>query len=765
MNARHAPIARLRLGVHGGVQGVGFRPFVYRLAHELALRGWVRNRGAGVEIEIQGVAAALEVFVERLRREAPRAARIAAIEQTRLTADSAAETFEIAASRAGEAGGHAAPDLAVCDACLAQLFDPADRRYRYPFINCTQCGPRYSLIRALPYDRARTSMAAFSLCAECAREYTDPADRRFHAEPNACARCGPRLRLHDGAGAQIEVEDVIAAALAEIRAGRILAMKGVGGFHLLCDARNTDTVARLRARKHRPDKPLALMALNLASMAPYLRATPEECAQLQSSARPIVLLRKREGCDAHFPAIAPAMAELGVMLPYTPLHYLLFHEAAGRPSGTGWLNDAHAQVLVCTSANRGGEPVLIDDAAALRELRGIADAFLAHDRAILRRADDGVRRGGLSLRRARGEAPRPLKLARGGPSVLALGAYLKNTLCLTRDDEAFVSPHIGDLDNAAACRAMAEMIDDMSGLLDIRPRRLAHDLHPDFPSSRAARAYAAERGLPCLAVQHHHAHIAAVMAEHGVCEAVLGLALDGSGLGTDGTLWGGEVLRVAGAAMRRVSHLRPLPMPGGERAAREPWRMAAAVLHELGRDAEIVRRYPGAAGETLAAMLGENAHCPPSTSMGRWFDAAAALLGVCEGMNYEGQAAMRLEALATAHGPFANPPRAYGIEGEVLDLLPLMSCLGVEKDPARGAALFHAVLIAALDEWLMRCAEREAVHVLVLGGGCFVNTLLREGLRDRLGARGMRVYTARALPCGDGGVSLGQAWVAMMAEV
>ena len=764
-------IVRRRVRVRGQVQGVGFRPFVYRLAGEHGLDGWVRNDGQGVDIEVQGTAEAMARFLADLERKAPPLARVDAVEAQELPLQTAQEGFVIDASRGdGPVNTGVSFDAAVCPECLRELFDPQDRRYRYPFINCTHCGPRYTITGALPYDRPNTSMAPFAMCPLCRREYEDPADRRFHAQPNACHVCGPQLALYDTTGEPVSTEDPVAAALELILAGEIVAVKGLGGVHLVCDARNAATVARLRERKQREEKPFAVMALNAASIAPWADCGPEERALLEAVERPIVLLRKRAGCDDLLPGIAPGIAWIGMLLPYTPVHYLLFHEAAGRPSGTAWLDKPQQLLLVCTSANPGGEPLVIGNDEAFRRLRGIADAFLLHDRDILVRCDDSVVRwNGQApgfIRRARGYTPRAIRLPRPGPSVLACGGWFKNTVCLTRGAEAFVSQHVGDLDNAATCLALEETVAHLMEVLEITPERVAHDLHPDFHSTRFAQRFAAERGLPAVAVQHHHAHIAAVAAEHGLEGPVLGVALDGVGLGPDGTPWGGELLRVEEGAFQRLGHLRPLALPGGDRAAREPWRMAAAALHALGRGAEIPRRFASEATEIVRQMLERAVRTPFTSSAGRWFDAAAGLLGVKECMRFEGQAAMLLEGLAERRGPVTPAENGYALGADgTLDLLPTLERLADLDDPGYGAALFHATFAQALTEWIGRAAEQQGIDRVVLGGGCFLNHILSTAVRAGLAARGLRVHAACRLPPNDGGLSLGQAWVALARAV
>lgn len=745
-----------RIRVRGQVQGVGFRPFVYRLAQELNLAGWVRNDGEGVDIEAQGAADAIEALITRLETEAPPLASVASVETTEAPTSNA-RGFEIKVSRHGTANTSVTPDSVTCPDCLAELFDPANRRWRHAFINCTHCGPRYTLTRNLPYDRPHTSMAAFAMCPACRREYDDPNDRRFHAQPNACPVCGPQLSLRDKAG------DPIAETLARLQRGEIVAIKGLGGYHLACDAGNAEAVARLRERKNREEKPFAVMFANAASVAQLAEMDDAERALLESRERPVVLLQKREGCDAALPGIAPGLAELGAMLPCTPIQFLLFHEAAGRPAGTDWIAVPQRLTLVMTSANPGGEPIVREDEEALARLNGIADAWLMHDREIVTRVDDSVVRTSQFIRRARGFTPQAIRLARSGPSVLATGGFLKNTICLTRGDEAFLSQHIGDLDNAPTCRALEETAQRLMDLLEIEPELVAHDLHPDFHGTRFAADFARSRNLNSIAVQHHHAHIAAVAAEHGATGPLLGLALDGVGMGADKGIWGGELLQVDGERFARLGHLRELALPGGDKAAREPWRMAAAVLFALGRGGEIKARFPQqrAAG-AIAMMLGGNAHTPPTSSCGRLFDAAAGLAGVREVAAYEGQAAMLYESQSALYGEVAPMQDGFVLnEDGTLDLLPLLARLAGEHDAGLAAALFHATLSEALAVWVVRAGDACGLRRVALGGGCFLNRILGAGVRRLLEAKGYEVLEARLAPPNDGGLSLGQAWVAM----
>jgi hydrogenase maturation protein HypF len=760
--ARASSTVCRRIRVRGQVQGVGFRPFVYRLAQELDLAGWVRNDGEGVDIEAQGAADAVEALIARLETDAPPLASVTSVEASESPL-SGARGFEIKVSLHGTAITSVTPDSATCSDCLAELFDPANRRWRHAFANCTHCGPRYTVTRRLPYDRPNTSMAEFALCPACRSEYEDPADRRFHAQPNACPECGPRLALRDGEGGPLAVDDSIAETLARLQRGEIVAIKGLGGYHLACDATNAAAVARLRQRKNREEKPFAVMFANAASVAPYADLDEAERALLESRERPVVLLRKRAGCDEQLAGVAPGLGELGAMLPCTPIQYLLFHEAAGRPAGTEWIAVPQRLTLVMTSANPGGEPIVREDDEALARLQDIADAWLMHDRAIVTRVDDSVVRASGFIRRARGFTPQAIRLAKSGPSVLAAGGFLKNTICLTRGDEAYLSQHIGDLDNAPTCRALEETAQRMMALLEIAPERVAHDLHPDFHGTRFAADFARGRGLKTVAVQHHHAHIAAVAAEHRATGPLLGLALDGVGMGADQGIWGGELLAVDGERFDRLGHLRELALPGGDKAAREPWRMAAAALFALGRGGEIKTRFPQqrAAG-AIAMMLGGNAHTPPTSSCGRLFDAAAGLAGVCEVAAYEGQAAMLYESQSAQHGE-TEPLRDGFIlhDDGRLDLLPLLARLADERDAGFAAALFHATLDEALAAWVQRAGEERGLRRVALGGGCFLNRILSAGLRRRLEAKGFEVLEARLVPPNDGGLSLGQAWVAL----
>ncbi len=753
------------LRIRGLVQGVGFRPYVWRLANELGLSGWVRNDSAGVTVTVDGEN--VPVFLARLPKELPVLARIDALEFAEIAA-TGLRGFAILGSEVGEVRTAIGPDAGICPACIADICNPRSRRWRYAFTTCTHCGPRFTVSRGIPYDRAQTSLAPFPLCAPCLAEYGDPADRRFHAETTCCADCGPRLDLVPSSGSG--GADPIAETLRLLRDGKIVAIKGLGGFHLACDARNVDAVAELRRRKQRQAKPFAIMALNSASLVPYARIGPAEEALRDNPAAPIVLCQKAE---QELPGVAPGLAWLGVMRPATPLHLLLWHEAAGRPTGMDWLAQPHELLLVMTSANPHGEPLVIGNDEAQQRLAGIADAYLLHDREIVIRCDDSVVKAGAVLRRARGYTPLPIALNQDGPTVLALGAYLKNTVCVMKGRTAYLSQHIGGLDNAAAIGFLEETVAHLLAILNVKPDLIAHDLHPDFASTHLALRLAAEFGVPAIAVGHHHAHIAAICAEHGIDEPVLGLAIDGVGLGPDGGLWGGELLLVDGASCTRLGHLKPLPLPGGDRAAREPWRMAVSALHAGGLSAQIpgwlAELYPERDAKPLLAMLDKNLRCPPTSSLGRLFDAAAGLLGLRAESFFEGQAAMELEGLALNYGEVPPKRALYEIREGMLDFTPLLITFKDCHDKGYGAALFHATVAAGLAEWLLLAPQecflrgavnRENVGKIVVGGGCAMNGVLMQLLRGYLESAGVTMFEAKQVPPNDGGLALGQALIA-----
>jgi hydrogenase maturation protein HypF len=704
---------RLAVTVRGTVQGVGFRPFVYRLAGRHDLTGWVRNSTGPVEIEVEGDPGGLGRFLRELADEAPPLARIESLHTVSIPPRQE-HGFQIQESRARPADFQPiAPDAATCDDCVRELFDRHDRRYRYPFINCTNCGPRFTIIESLPYDRAATTMRAFVMCKTCQAEYDDPADRRFHAQPNACPVCGPRLSL--------PLEDAVRA----LREGLIVAVKGLGGYQLACDARSEAAVARLRARKHRPTKPFAVM---VADPGPWSELGDEEWNLLRSAARPIVLLRGRGRLAS---GVAPGLHELGVMLPTTPLHHLLADDFDGP--------------LVMTSGNRSEEPICRDEAEATEHLGAIADVFVAHDRPIASRYDDSVVRwaagSGRVVRRARGLAPAPIPLPFGLP-VIATGAHLKAAFTVARDGRAFVGPHVGELDEVRTVQSFEEGLGTYSRLFRVEPARVACDLHPDYASTRIA-----ERLGEPLRVQHHHAHVASVIAEHGLDGPVCGVAMDGVGLGTDGTLWGGEVLGCDAAGYERVAHLAPVLLPGGDRCAREGWRMAAAYGLEEPPGGVDPRTYE------LVRRVVRSGRAPTTTSAGRLFDAVSSLLGVCQVSTYEGEAAARLEAAA-------DPDVADAIEVELEETSWLFTELvrryRVGEGAARLAAIFHESLAGAI----VRACLRTGIHQVALSGGCFQNRRLLERCFAGLRSSGLQPYANEAVPANDGGLSLGQAWVA-----
>ncbi len=766
-------IARARLRVAGVVQGVGFRPFVWRLAQRLRIAGEVCNTADGVLIDSQGEPADLDAFCAALVDEAPALARIGSIHRETAPPDraSAERAFRIVESLGGGGGAAALPvDTALCPACLGELFDTNNRRHRHALISCCDCGPRFTVTRRLPYDRAHTSMAPFAMCAACAAEYGDPGNRRFHAELISCLDCGPQLRHEElagpacGSGGNRTPGDPLSAAWAAIARGEIVALEGLGGFQLICDAANPRAVARLRERKRRVSKPFALLVLNAASAAQWAHCDDDAVALLASSARPIVVLRRRADGQP-LDGVAPGLDRLGLMLPSTPTQYLLFHDALGRPGGTQWLDAPQAPVLVATSANLSGEPLVSDPAHARQALTGIADAIVFHDRAIVARCDDSVvlarefELTPLPLRRARGYAPQPLVLPRAGPPVLALGAHLKSTITLTDGAQALVSPYLGDLATANACASLDAALDHWLGFVRERPAALACDLQPDLYSTRLAQTLAARWDVPLLPVQHHHAHIAAVLAEHGHDGAALGLALDGFGWGDDGTAWGGELLHLEHGSARRLGHLGALPMPGGDAAARAPWRMALALLYRL--DPHARHCPPGVdpqMAERVHHQIERGFNCPTTTSLGRWFDAIAGLAGICMQQTWSGEAALKLEALASEG---AAQVRDWRLDGLDLDLLPLARWLADQTDPVVIASVWHATLARALAAWIERAMQASGIRIVALGGGCCANRTLLQGLRTALRDSDCTLLTARALPPGDDAISYGQAWVAI----
>lgn len=761
----------LQIHVSGIVQGVGFRPFVYSLAHRYDLNGWVRNSSSGVDIAIDGPGDALRRFMEALTTEAPPLAHIADIESLS-TAPNGFTGFRILESRV-ETGLYqpVSPDLTICPDCLRELFDPADRRYRYPFINCTNCGPRYTIIRDIPYDRPLTTMAGFPLCPACTAEYHDPLDRRFHAQPVACPECGPRLWLERSDGSSYisaDSEDPILAARSALQDGLIVAIKGLGGFHLACDANNPDAVSELRRRKLRVDKPFAVMLPSITAVRRHCLVDSAEEELLQSCPRPIVLLARRPDSTIAA-AVAPGQSTFGVMLPYTPLHYLLMEQDGDFPDA-----------LVMTSGNLSDEPIAYTNEEARERLAELADIFLLHNREIHTRCDDSVMRVGLScradqpqmmpIRRSRGYAPFPVKLPRPTRQILAVGGELKNTFCLTRDDYAFLSHHIGDMENYETLRSFEEGVAHMESLFHVKPETITCDLHPDYMATRYAHERAAHEGLHLVEVQHHHAHIASAMAEHKLDgqSPVIGVAFDGTGYGDDGTIWGGEFLIADYAGYERVAHLSYVPLPGGDRAIREPWRMALAHLSAAGLpwDADLP---PVQHGRSLGAdhlpvlqfQIDSSLNAPPTSSMGRLFDAAAALAGVRPAVNYEAQAAIEFEALvdATETG-YYTIDYANGLIDPSLALAELLTDHRSGVTVGRIAARFHNGVAQLVRRVCYDLQHERGLHEVVLSGGVWQNiTLLRRTIalleKDRF-----NVLTHQLVPSNDGGLALGQAAIA-----
>jgi hydrogenase maturation protein HypF len=749
-----APRAAWRLKVTGLVQGVGFRPFVHRLALRHRLGGWVRNASGDVQIAVEGPPGELDAFLRELRQEAPPLARIEHIALDPGTPEGAAEFAILASQEERDRRQPVSPDVALCAACEAELFDPGDRRHRYPFITCTDCGPRFTVIRAMPYDRERTSMAAFTQCRRCEAEYAEPGNRRFHSESNSCPACGPRLWFTAGPGDAVpEPGRALAAAARLLGEGKILALRGLGGFHLAVDATDERAVRRLRARKRREAKPLAVMVRTLEEAERLALVGEAEAALLTSPERPIVLLQLRPG-HGLAPAVAPGLAQAGVMLAYTPMHHLLA-DLAGRP-------------LVMTSGNLSEEPIAIANEEALERLGAIADGFLLHDREILARYDDSVVRvvgdRPVLLRRARGYAPIPLALPVPAlRPLVAVGPHLKNTFTLAHGSRAWVSQHIGDLESHETLQHFQASLDAFRQLFRIEPEVAVRDAHSGYLSTRVAHELGLER---VIAVQHHHAHIAAVQGEHGETGPVIGVAFDGTGAGDDGTVWGAEFLVADLTGYRRAGHFRAVPMPGGDLASRSPWRAALGYLSlEPGfrnSFASAFERVDPLELEVARRQVERRLNAPLASSMGRLFDAAAAILGIRARSSYEGQAAMELEALAGRRSATEYPCRFVEVDGRiVVDPLPLLATLGARRrrgeDPADLAADFHASIAWSTAHVVRQLAAREGITTVALGGGSFQNARLLASLEQRLQYAGLRVLVPRRLPPNDGAISYGQA--------
>ena len=768
-----ATTRRVRARVDGTVQGVGYRPFVYRLAAELGVAGWVLNDERGVLVEAEGPAGAVDAFVARLRSDAPPLADVRGVECQHVAVVGEPGFQIVASERGGAATGPSSkvapvtPDSATCEDCLAELADPRDRRYRYPFLNCTNCGPRFTIVRAIPYDRPATTMAGFVMCAACQAEYEDPLDRRFHAQPNACPACGPQVRLLERDGTPVDEDpgdDPLRAAVRDLLDGKILAIKGLGGYHLACRADDERAVAELRSRKHREDRPFALLVSDVQAARALVECSEPEAALLCSRARPIVLARRLENAPVAA-SVAPRAPDLGVMLPYTPLHQLLAADAA--------------VPLVMTSGNVSDEPIAFDDADALQRLAPIADRFLVHDRPIATRTDDSVvrvvRERPLLMRRSRGYAPGALDLPVSSPRhLLGVGAEQKNAFCVAKGDRAWPSHHIGDVKNFETLSSLRDGVAHFEALFEVRPEVIAHDLHPDYLSTR----YAQEReGVELVGVQHHHAHLAATLAEHGESGPAVAAIYDGTGLGGDGTIWGGEILVGGLAGFERAGHLATVPMPGGEGAIREPWRMACAWLTQLREPLPAAfEEIPQQRWNMVARMVIGGVGTMPTSSAGRLFDAVAAMCGVRLEVSYEGQAAIELEALADPGAaepyPFATFASSSKVDEDqlrpdpVVVMDPRPAIVAVLADLAAGVAVstisarFHAGLAQATVRGCVLAAEREGVDLAVLSGGVFQNRLLLESTAAALQRAGLRVLVPERLPCNDGQIAFGQVAVA-----
>ncbi len=752
---------RRHINVSGIVQGVGFRPYIYRLATERNLTGTITNTPSGVTIEVQGPCETVEDFVACLPQGAPPLARITEITALDVPCNGDHE-FRIIASRKGEAVHTLiSPDVATCGDCVRELLDPADRRYRYPFINCTNCGPRFTIVRDIPYDRPRTSMAVFPMCRACQAEYDDPSNRRFHAQPNACWDCGPQMEFWDKNGQVIAESDPMVAAADALKAGLIVVVKGLGGFHLAADATNPAAVALLRERKYRIEKPFAILVPNLEAAEELCAVSAAERVEMHSIQRPIVLL-ERKSPSVIADQVAPFNRYLGVFLPYTPLHHLLF---------------AHGgfKALVMTSGNLSEEPIAIANDEARSRLNGLADYFLVHNREILLRCDDSVVQvvstHTRQMRRSRGFVPVPVFLHEDVPAILAVGGELKNTVCLTQGKHAFLSQHIGDLENLESYKFFEEAVKHLQRILEIKPEAIACDLHPDYFSTKWALQ---QKGWPLLGVQHHHAHIASCMAENHLDGSVIGFALDGTGYGSDGNIWGGEVLVASYAGFERAAHLEYVPMPGGAAVIHEPWRMAVSHLaHHFGCEflnmkLRFVAKLHRRKVDIVLQMLERGINSPLTSSCGRLFDAVAALMGIRQTVNYEAQAAVELEmAIGTSPDESSYPFELLPDKEDAswtIGTRPLFEALihdlGSATPKGIISARFHNGLADILASVATLVRERTGLNRVCLSGGTFNNLYLTERLRGQLEKNGLEVYVQREVPCGDGGLSLGQAMVA-----
>jgi len=780
------PETGVRIHITGIVQGVGFRPFVYNLATSLKLKGWVKNTSAGVEIEVDGEKDILDIFLQKLRDEAPTLSRIDEFSASFRPANGFS-SFDIHHSESVDGAFQPiSPDVSICPDCLRELFDPTDRRYHYPSINCTNCGPRFTIIKDIPYDRPKTTMAGFPLCPDCEREYTDPTNRRFHAQPVACPVCGPKVwletkeerRKKDGDDAIHEVRDLLAN-------GNIVAIKGLGGFHLACDATNAKAVTELRTRKLRVDKPFALMMPDIETIERHCFVSDEERKLLQSTARPIVLLKKKPESTI-VEEVSPKQDWLGVMLPYTPLHYLILDGRRLTVDGTTTVHCSLSTVLVMTSGNLSEEPIATDNDEARKRLSKLADAFLMHDRDIHIRCDDSVVRvfddrpqttdhepssvvhrppSIYPIRRSRGYSPFPVKLPFDVPQLLAAGSELKNTFCITNGNYAFLSHHIGDMENYETLKSFEHGVEHFERLFRVKPVAIAHDMHPNYLAAIYALERAQRENLPTVEVQHHHAHIAACMAEHGLNEPVIGVSFDGTGYGEDGAIWGGEFLVGDYKSFQRAAHLEYFPLPGGDAAIKKPARTALALLWSLSLEwderLDSVAEFSAEDLVVLNAQLERKINTPMTSSMGRLFDAAATLAGVRQKVNYEGQAAIEFEALAD---PAEAGAYVFGIESGLIGVRGVVEAL--VKDAAAGisiqkiSARFHNGLAEVVRETVAKISAETGIRSIVLSGGVWQNITLLGRTLALLGKDGFKVYIHREVPTNDGGLSLGQAAIA-----
>jgi hydrogenase maturation protein HypF len=755
--------------VRGTVQGVGFRPFIYNLASRFEICGTVTNTGDGVVITATAPNDRLNLFQQAIRETAPPLSRITSIESSPLTAVIPTETFSILPSSGNSSANTAIPpDITLCKDCLDELLDPADRRFHYPFINCTNCGPRFTIVESIPYDRPATSMKDFSMCKPCLNEYHDPTNRRFHAQPNGCPDCGPQISLHDKEGNALIADSPLKETVTHLAKGAVVAIRGLGGFHLVVDGCSETAVSLLRERKNRPHKPLAIMVRDITQAKRFCHINGDEESMLSSLEHPIVLLRKKENSNLAV-NLAPAIDEIGIMLPYTPLHHLLFQ-----------VNNC-PEALVMTSGNISGAPICTAREDALIRLADIADFFLLHNREILTRVDDSVVKVmdefPLILRRARGYVPAPVPVKWKLPHIIGCGGGLKSTFCLGRDHSTFLSQHIGDLDSLESYDFYLESIDHFKRVFQLEPEAVACDLHPDYMSSR----YGSERDLPLYKIQHHHAHAAAVIAEHGLDSPVLAVIFDGTGLGTDGTSWGGEILKADLTSFTRLGHLSYLPLPGGDIGATEPWRMGlAALFHTFGEDGLDLTKLPYALKQidparisVISSMLTNGFNAPPTTSCGRLFDSIASILGIRQTMSFEGQAAMELEACARrAHYPLWQDdisPKSHMINSHFLKendgKWEICSAEFVKMavddlrrgEPAHQVALrFHSLLISSITKLIENLSHQTGIRQVVLSGGCMQNSLLLNGLFHTLQRINLKVFTGNSIPVNDGGISFGQ---------